>query len=119
MDERLDAYKRIFSRNLKKFMGVNGKTQVDIIKDLGFNKSAVSTWCNGTRLPRMDKVDMLARYFGIKRSDLIEDKDAESDHDIIIKRLIEYFELLNETGQKEALNRLQEMASLSKFAEGK
>lgn len=55
-------------------MELNGKTQIDLINDLGFNKSAVSTWCNGTRLPRMDKVDALAKYFGISRSDLIEEK---------------------------------------------
>ena len=59
-------------------MELNNKTQIDLINDLGFNKSAVSTWCNGTRLPRMDKVEALANYFGIKRSDLIEDHN-ESD----------------------------------------
>lgn len=69
-----DEYKRIFSKNLRKYMSLNNKTQVDLINDLGFNKSAVSTWCNGTRLPRMDKVDALAKYFGIRRSDSIEDK---------------------------------------------
>lgn len=67
-------YKRIFSRNLKKYMTLNNKEQIDLINDLGFNKSAVSTWCNGTRLPRMDKVQALANYFGIEKSDLIEDK---------------------------------------------
>ena len=60
-------------------MSISGKTQSDIINDLGFNKSAVSTWCNGTRLPRMDKVDALAKYFGINRSDLIEDKKEPSE----------------------------------------
>ena len=69
-----DYYKTIFSKNLKNYMELNGKTQIDLINDLGFNKSAVSTWCNGTRLPRMDKVDALAKYFGISRSDLIEEK---------------------------------------------
>lgn len=69
-----EDYKKIFSKNLNYFMSLNNKTQVDIINDLGFNKSAVSTWCNGTRLPRMDKVDALAKYFGINRSDLIENR---------------------------------------------
>lgn len=69
-----ELYKKIFSSNLRKYMSLNNKTQVDLINDLGFNKSAVSTWCNGTRLPRMDKGDALAKYFGIRRSDLIEDK---------------------------------------------
>lgn len=60
-------------------MDLNGKTQIDLINDLDLNKSAVSTWCNATRLPRMDKVDMLAKYFGINRSDLIEDKSDEPE----------------------------------------
>ena len=59
-------------------MELNGKNQSDLINDLGFNKSAVSTWCNGTRLPRMDKVEALAKYFGINRSDLIEEKPDDS-----------------------------------------
>lgn len=70
-----EMYKKIFSQNLNYYMSLNRKTQSDIINDLGYNKSAVSTWCNGTRLPRMDKVDALAKYFGINRSDLIEEKD--------------------------------------------
>ena len=73
MDENF--YKKIFSKNLKYYMSINQKTQIDIINDLGINKSAISTWCNGTRLPRMDKIDMLAKYFHINRSDLIEEHE--------------------------------------------
>ena len=69
-----DRYKKIFAEN---YMKLHNKNQADLINDLGFNKSSVSTWCNGTRLPRMDKVDILAKYFDINRSDLIEDKDTE------------------------------------------
>ncbi|MDD4510514.1 MAG: helix-turn-helix transcriptional regulator, partial [Oscillospiraceae bacterium] len=65
-----DKYKAIFSKNLKYYMGKNRKTQSDLIKDLNLNRSSISSWVNGTRLPRMDKVDKLAKYFGIKRSDL-------------------------------------------------
>lgn len=73
-----DQYKRIFSKNLRYYMSLNDKSQIDLINDLGFNKSAVSTWCNGTRLPRMDKVDALAKYFNINRSDLIEEHANEA-----------------------------------------
>lgn len=71
-----ELYKQIFSKNLLKYMNLNNKTQIDLINDLGFNKSAVSTWCKGTRLPRMNKIDSLAKYFGIKRSDLIEEHSS-------------------------------------------
>ena len=76
-------YQRIFSTNLKKYMDKCDKTQIDIINDLGFNKSSVSTWVNGTRLPRMDKVDILARYFGVKRSDLLE--ESITDEEVIFE----------------------------------
>lgn len=69
-----DYYKQIFSKNLRYYMNLHGKSQTDLINDLHINKSAISTWYNGTRLPRMDKVDMLAKYFNINRSDLIEEK---------------------------------------------
>lgn len=71
-DEEL--YKKIFARNLSYYMEKNGKTQVDLINDLGINKSAISTWVNATRLPRMDKVQLLADYFHINKSDLLEEK---------------------------------------------
>lgn len=74
-----DYFKQIFSKNLRYYMELNGKTQIDLINDLGINKSAISTWYNGTRLPRMDKVDMLAKYFNINRSDLIEEKTEHTD----------------------------------------
>ena len=76
-----EIYKKIFSKNLNSYMEINGKTQSDLVNDLGFNKSAVSTWCNGTRLPRMDKVEALAQYFHINRSDLIEEKEEVTPDD--------------------------------------
>lgn len=67
-----DKYKKIFSKNLNYYMDLKGKTQTDIINDLDINKSAISSWCNGTRLPRMNKVELLADYLNINVSDLIE-----------------------------------------------
>jgi hypothetical protein len=49
----MSDYKEVFSRNLRFYMDRNNKSQVDLIADLGFNKSSVSTWVNGSRLPRI------------------------------------------------------------------
>ena len=38
-----------------------------------------NTWCKGIALPRMGKVQMLADYFGILKSDLIENKSNEQN----------------------------------------
>ena len=34
-------------------------------------------WVNGKKYPRMDKIEILANYFGILKSDLIEEKTEE------------------------------------------
>lgn len=109
-----DLYKKIFSQNLKKFMALNNKTQSDLINDLGFDKSAVSTWCNGTRLPRMDKINTLAKYFNINRSDLIEDKPHKATPDSNIK-IMEIYNQLNALGKQEAEKRVQELTYIPKY----
>ena len=69
--------KDIFSKNLRKQMELKGKTRNDIADSLGISYFTVSDWVNGKKYPRMDKVEMLANYFGILKSDLIEDKAEE------------------------------------------
>lgn len=92
-----ETYKKIFSKNLNYYMELNGKTQSDLINDLGFNKSAVSTWCNGSRLPRMDKVETLAQYFKINRSDLIEEKLTDP---LTVRDEREIEKILNQTREQ-------------------
>lgn len=69
-----DEYKKIFAKNLKHYMVASGKNQMDLMRDLGLSSSTVSNWCTGSKLPRMDKVQMLADYFHILKSDLLEEK---------------------------------------------
>lgn len=72
-------YKEIFSKKLKHYMEANGKNQMDLMRDLKLSSSTVSSWCTGQKLPRMGKIQMLADYFGVNKSDLIEDKPASND----------------------------------------
>ena len=66
--------KNIFAENLNMYMKLNNKTRKQICSDLGFNYYTFSDWVTGKKYPRMDKVERLATYFGIKKSDLIEEK---------------------------------------------
>lgn len=71
-------FNKLFSNNLNYFMNLHGMNQVDIAKHLGVNKSSVSSWCNGNKIPRMAKIDELCKLFSINRSDLIERKSYEN-----------------------------------------
>ncbi len=66
--------KNVFASNLKRYMEVKGKNRNDISEALGISYFTVSDWVNGKKYPRMDKVEKLANYFGIQKSDLIENK---------------------------------------------
>lgn len=66
-------YGKIISRNLRRIASDANKTQADIARDLRINKATVSSWMNGTRVPRMDKVDLLASYFNVSRTDIMEE----------------------------------------------
>ena len=64
--------KNIFAKNLNYYMAINGKNRRELCSALGFSYSTVSEWINGKKYPRMDKVEELARYFGINKSDHID-----------------------------------------------
>lgn len=76
-----NEYAKIISKNLKRILYEQGKSQTDIVKDLNINKATVSSWVSGTRLPRMDKIDLLCHYLNVSRSDIMEDhSDSPSGH---------------------------------------
>lgn len=62
-----------FARMLKYYLMLNKKTQSDLVKDLGYEKSTVSNWCSGTRVPKLDVIIDIADYLHVKSGDLIED----------------------------------------------
>ena len=58
-------------------MELKGVSRKDLSDALGISYFTITAWVNSTKYPRMDKVEMLANYFGILKSDLIEDKTEE------------------------------------------
>lgn len=69
--------KNIFAENLKRYMEINGKTRRDVSEAIGVSYYTFTDWVKGKKYPRMDKVEKLAAYFGILKSDLIEEKSEE------------------------------------------
>lgn len=76
-------YAKIISKNLRRIMYEHGKTQADVAKDLKISKATLSSWMNGTRIPRMPNIDMLCHYFNITRVELMEEHDEvqKTGHD--------------------------------------
>lgn len=67
--------KEVFSNNLRLFMDKKNKTRKEICDDLNIKYTTFADWYNGNKYPRIDKIESLAEYFGIQKSDLIEEKN--------------------------------------------
>ena len=96
--------KDIFASNLKRQMELKGKSRNDISNALGISYFTITDWVKGKKYPRMDKVEMLANYFGIPKSDLIEDKKESSPEEIELNEgeqmLLELFRKIPEDRQE-------------------
>ena len=69
--------KEVLSKNLKYYIEKSGKDRRELSKIWGFPYSTVTEWINGKKYPRIDRIEVMADYFGILKSDLIEDKAPE------------------------------------------
>lgn len=67
--------KKVFAENLKYYMNINNKTRADVCRDLDIPYSTFTDWCNANIYPRIDKIEILANYFDIKKSDLVERRE--------------------------------------------
>jgi transcriptional regulator with XRE-family HTH domain len=79
--------KDIMSKNLKYYIEKSGKDRRELSEIWGFPYSTVTEWINGRKYPRIDRIEVMADYFGILKSDLIEDKQKQStDGELSIRK---------------------------------
>lgn len=66
--------KETFASNLRYYMEKAGKNQKEMAEIVGVSAPTFNEWIKAKKYPRIDKVETLANYFGILKSDLIEKK---------------------------------------------
>lgn len=69
--------KETMSKNLKYYIEKSGKDRKTLSEIWGFPYSTVTDWINGKKYPRIDRIEVMAEYFGILKSDLIEEQTEE------------------------------------------
>lgn len=68
--------KKIFANNLSFYMEKKGVDRNRLCADLDLKYTTVRDWLKGITYPRIGKIELLANYFNINKSDLIENKIA-------------------------------------------
>jgi len=69
--------KETMAKNLKYYIAKSGKDRRELSQIWGFPYSTVTEWINGKKYPRIDRIEVMAEYFGILKSDLIEERTEE------------------------------------------
>lgn len=69
--------KEIMATNLAYYVERSGKTQKEIAAVVGVAASTFNDWMKAKKYPRIDKIEILADYFGVLKSDLIEERKKE------------------------------------------
>ena len=75
-----EEQRKIFSENLTNLLQRCGKTQLQLANSLDVSKSTVSSWCSGSKMPRMGKIDEIAAWLSVSRSELIEEGGGNIDN---------------------------------------
>lgn len=61
----------VFSQNLKMLRTERKETQENLAEKLYVDKTAISHWENGRRTPNAEMQEMIAKYFGVTREELV------------------------------------------------
>lgn len=70
--------KQVLAKNLNYYMEKNNIDRYKLCEDLNFKYSTVSEWLSAKKYPRIDRIEKLANYFGVAKSDIIEEKESSN-----------------------------------------
>jgi len=68
----------VVAKNIQSCMTERGLSQKELANALGVSQASISNWCQGIKMPRMDKIDRICEFFGIKRSYLLCDHNNQN-----------------------------------------
>ena len=69
--------KQIMAKNIRYYMNKHSVSQTEICNTLGIKMPTFSDWVNAKTYPRIDKIELMANYFGISKADLVEEISEE------------------------------------------
>ena len=65
--------KEIMAKNIQYYMDKYDTTRQEMCEALGVKYTTFTDWVKGNSYPRIDKIELMANYFGISKADLVED----------------------------------------------
>ncbi|RTZ10006.1 helix-turn-helix domain-containing protein, partial [Streptococcus pneumoniae] len=102
--------KEIFANNLSFYMEQKGVDRNTLCADLDLKYTTVRDWLKGITYPRIGKIELLANYFNINKSDLIENKIFTAQpSDSLLEKITNTARKLNTDNKKIVLRTSEEL----------
>lgn len=79
-NKTVEAQRSILANNIRIHLARKGKSQTDMSRELNIAETTVSSWMNCERYPRLDKIQLMADYFNVRRSDLTDGSPSNISH---------------------------------------
>lgn len=100
--------KEVFAENLMFYIQKHEKDQKEVADALNIPPSTFNAYVKAKKYPRIEKIEKIANYFGISKSDLIEKCDAFEKHGYSIttdeQRLLDIYRKVPEQQKKLVLD---------------
>ena len=126
--------KTVMAENIKFYMQIHEENRKDLSKLFDVPYTTLCDWINGKTYPRIDKIELMARHWGIEKADLVEPPRQKKNKFIIpilgkvaagypieaVENIIDYEEIsevMARQGEFFAL-RIQGDSMQPKFSEG-
>ena len=110
--------KEIFANNLSFYMEQKGVDRNTLCADLDLKYTTVRDWLKGITYPRIGKIELLANYFNINKSDLIENKISTAQpSDSLLEEITNTARKLNTENKKIVLRTSEDLLKEQKNEE--
>lgn len=102
--------KEIFANNLSFYMEQKGVDRNTLCAELDLKYTTVRDWLKGITYPRIGKIELLANYFNINKSDLIENKNSTAQpSDSLLEEITNTARKLNTDNKKNVLRMSEDL----------
>lgn len=125
--------REIFSKNLNYLFAKYNIEQNLFAEKLNVTPAAITEWVKCRKFPRIDKIQLIADYFNLSISNLIEDNleyelnnkndklntEIQSKYGELSIKLLDYYKNLNDLGKEKALENIKDLSEVPKYIEKK
>lgn len=80
--------KETMSFNLKRLLDSKRMNPHQFADTMGFKYTTVMNWIKANSYPRIDKIELMARYFGVDKSDLVEEYNPIKEKQSTTKQIL-------------------------------